>query len=288
MTHVGAGRRISLALAAFMTLPALGLPARAQVESFDPSVCAVDPGGKIIARLESGLAFAFDAQSYTGFARQVGLAARPDLPEGCPENPTLAASLPVVDIPGVADFERADRETDQQLGEEDIYIQVYSSSLESDLSSFEWARDHFGFCDITESGLTVCHLCNEDPARPGYCRADGEMPNLGQLGWHAGTDIVGPPREGTGADALPVIFACFPRWSNVLSSSNGFQQCSASYRLQDGLWVSYDVDISDLPEVEVPDRLFALDRAVQAAIATQRAPEYDGPDLRAQTGRRLD
>jgi hypothetical protein len=287
-----AGPKTSRALGVLAVLAAFAPSAEAQDEPFDPSVCAIDPGGKIIARVPSGLAFALDPKHHPvdlehptvgGFPRFHDFTARPDLPEGCPENPVAAGFFAVLDVPGVPSFYRATRETDQQLGEEDISVQVLGGyepvSIQGiqggDLRHFHLTKENHGFCTTYQGGLTVCHGCDEDPTKPGYCvLGDPGTSNQGQLGWHAATDIVGPPREGTGPNALPIIFSCRPRWSN------GFQECEAHYSLQDGLSVSFRVRVVDILEEEWPERLFALARAAEDVVAERRAPQFDGPDIR--------
>lgn len=251
----------------------------AQTESFDPSVCATDTGGKVIVRLVSGLAFAIEPEGFLPRFPVTDPAAPPGVPRGCPESPIVTEGLALPFAYNAALADRADLPFGHlsmlQLFGHDGPVTVQRNTL----GRYETLREATGFCGVADNGLRYCHACDEDPERPGYCqtRADGSN-NFGQLGWDWYTALVGPPREGIGAEALPIAIYCLERVLFVAPD------CTVQYKVREGLSVVYDVTTAGVPGEVLPDLLLGSDRLVRDFIEARRAPAHDGPDLRAFVG----
>ncbi len=241
---------------------------------FAPELCATDPGEAIVARLPSGMAFAFPLAEYISLDAR-GFEPSPDETEpwGCPGNP--------VQIHGArfALHYQAVWKNRQNpdLGLGGLYhLRIIGNNRRTesqpyDVKWFDEIRAMFGNCTTTKESLQLCYLCLEDPLRPGFCvsQKDAGESSDGRALARAGF-VALDPANPAGPGGLAWTASCGSEWSN------GARFCDTVYTLIDGLSVSYRFGATGFDV----DRMREVDLAVRQRVLNLRVPQYDGEDLR--------
>ena len=240
--------------------------------TFDPDTCWQDNGGKIIIRLISGVAFAFEPVFFSarvGWGPIVG----PDLPpEGCPGNLLVVNSIGFPNWPDWPVAEGAlKHETNQleRLGifghEGPLHIQRGALRLFENLIK-QYGTEH---CEMLPSQLEVCRACSSVQGKTQLCndrwKDEANQPKI------VGYDRV-PARYHAlpGAyfehNGIPFVGGCtWPVWIDTP------RWCQFRYQIEDGLTVSYKINDWKVPETE----FIAFDRKIREMTLAARAPEYD-------------
>ena len=143
---------------------------------FAPELCVTDPGEAIVARLPSGMAFAFPLAEYISLDAR-GFEPSPDETEpwGCPGNPVQIHGARFA-LHYQAVWKNRQNPDLGLGGLYDLHIignNVAAGTHLSDLKQFDEFRAEFGNCRVTKEGMQLCYLCREDPLRPGYCVSGG-------------------------------------------------------------------------------------------------------------------
>jgi len=237
--------------------------------TFDPESCWQDNGGKIIVRLISGLAFAFEPQFFS-IRVSWDPVTGPDLPpEGCPGNPLVARSIGFPNWPDWPVSEAALEKKTLPLERFAIYGHGGPIRIQkSDQRIFDWTKRRHGQCEVLSGVLEVCRVCDPASDAPRRCV------NYRSLRKPPGTvDYSRVPasyRALAGAyfehDGLP--FAGYCRRPNF---SDTPRWCEFRYAIQDGLVVKYKINDWKVPETE----FIAFDRKIRKRVLAARAPQFD-------------
>ncbi|MCV2865750.1 hypothetical protein [Defluviimonas sp. WL0075] len=240
---------------------------------FDPATCSENPGGKMIVRLVTGIAFAVPPDTVDIASAEPDPDGEPGEPPGCPGNPfrTVALSLlphgePIFDTRTTALFWNVDIRIIKLIGND--YGAEANRYL---LESYTIFAEQRGNCGKSPEGLSICYHCREDADRSGYCEDKNGMgaSSDGRIIERAGFHVV-DAESATGSDDLPWIASCGSE------SSGGARLCFAEYTPQSGLSVAYAFGLTRL-DMSV---LREMDQSLRDGIQELRAPEYDGEDLR--------
>lgn len=268
-------RALVLALLAAATALASAPHAFAQERgTFDPESCWQDSGGKIIVRLISGKAFAFEPTYFTVRVRWDPVTG-PDLPpEGCPGNPLVARQISFPNWPDWPVSEAAVDRPTNSLERLRIFghggpIHLQRSAIR--LFKIYKNRNDGEHCEILPGQLEVCRSCTRVSGTSDQCRS----------GW---AGVVGTTQpQVVGYDRVPARYRALPgtyfehgglpfagkcTWP-VLSDTPRW--CEFRYWLEDGVSVSYKINDWKVPETE----FIAYDRKIRVMIQAARAPQYD-------------
>lgn len=264
------GRRAALVASLVFAVLCLRPAQAADRGTFDPDTCWQDSGGKIIVRLISGKAFAFEP-TYFAIRVKWDPVEGPDLPpEGCPGNPLVARSI---EFPSLATAEIALGDPTFPAPERlRIYGHYGPVNLQKSyirlLGAFrrQYGREH---CEILPDELLVCRACSAVPGHPGTCflQAGQFTPPTG------GYDRVPAKYQALPGtyfehDGLPFAGECS---QPIAFRGDKPRECSFGYALEDGISVSYRV-----LDWKVPETTFiAYDRRIRELVVSRRAPEYD-------------
>jgi len=258
---------ILLMLSAFTGAIALAASERG---SFDPDTCWQDSGRKIIVRLTSGKAFAFEPLLLSvrvGKDAVVG----PDLPpEGCPGNPLVFG--------GISFFSKSYME--EALGGLDFTaperLEIFGhagpvGSQRVSLKLFDYFIKLYGVehCSVLPGNLEVCRACTHAEGTADQC-STGASENSSR------PKVVGYERVAARYRALPGMYfeydglpfageCTWPVWKDRP------RKCKFHYQLEDGLSVAYTINDFDVPETE----FISYDRHIRNLILSTRAPQYD-------------
>ena len=229
--------------------------AQAARMTLDPATCAADAEGKVYFRLLTGYAFALPANSITWFGDYAVGDPAPDAdlsqPKGCPDNPIVTGYFT---FPHVYDAAFAGSYEPELPDEIITKLRVFALPglerlLRINLELFNrLCHSPPDFGETLASGLIVCR----PPRRDGWAMQDLVAYYMSPLDVH--------PTGG----GLPYVLHC-PR-----KLGKG-RHCRADYRLEHGLWISYEF----IDDVIKEDDFLNLDREIRRQIMAARVPELD-------------
>lgn len=257
-----------LILGAFSGADALAASERL---SFDPSSCWRDSDGKIIVRLTSGMAFAFEPTFVSDIVGWTPVVT-PDLPPvGCPGNPlvfggiTYSSKSLMENALGALDFPAPERmsllgHTEPGINLQKLNLRLFDSII---------ARFGVEHCEVLPENLEVCRACTRAEGSVNQCRNDAE----GGLSWP----------KAVGYDRIPSFYRALPEtyfehdglpFAGKCSWPVGKDQprkCEFRYQIEDGVSVMYKINDFDVPEAE----FISYDRHIRNLILSARAPQFD-------------
>ena len=253
--------------------PTLSTPGTTR-ESFDAGACWQDSGGKIIIRLMSGKAFAFEPTNFTVRVSWDPVTG-PDLPpEGCPGNPLVVRQI---SFPHWDDWPVSEAAVDRPTNRlERLMVAGHEGPIHAqrgDLRRFVIRRNQTTgvHCEVLPGQLEVCRACTPvegaaEPCRNRWAGVEGSTQ----------PKTVGYDRVPASYRALPGAYfehdgLPFAPWCTWPVLEDTPRWCQASYGLEDGISVHYKINDWKVPETE----FIAFDRKLRAKILSARAPEFD-------------
>ncbi|PIE08475.1 MAG: hypothetical protein CSA74_01910 [Rhodobacterales bacterium] len=260
---------VSAIVLASVWLVSLVSPVSAQTGSFDPTICPGDHQGKLLVRLESGLAFRIQPHGFL-LGRIAPEPAGPGLPPwGCPGNPVVTSHFSLAYRYEALLENKRNPQTPEGLGRPSLLRIIAGDGpvhmQESNLVLFHYSKDQFNSCEITNEGLEICRSCKVVDGR--CLRAGSTEPGPNRPTAMYGRALPGVYEEHNG---LPFIIHCYTDdRPDVPYPTNKW--CEVRYKLMDGLSVSYRITDRKVSE----DSYIAFDQEVRRQILAARAPEFD-------------